>query len=330
MQVAEARLMRESEIIALFRRMATHPAARGLVDDAAVWSPPVGRELVLTHDVIVEGVHYLAADNPSDIAWKLVAVNLSDLAAKGALPAGVLVGLTFGPAQDREWIERFASGLERVLSEFGVPLFGGDTTQGRGPASMGLTAIGHVPRGEALARTGAAVGDDVYVTGTIGDAGLGLAIACGEAPPDKALLRRYRLPVPRLKVGAGLFRAGATAAMDVSDGLLIDAARMAEASHAKISIRLSDIPLSAEAAARLAGDDGRLQAATAGDDYELLFTAPPAARAGLLALGEAARVRVTRIGCVTAGHGLEVLGAGGAVLTPERLGYEHGVDGHGG
>lgn len=318
--------MREGEIIErLLRPIATHPAARGLADDAAVWSPPMGRELVLTHDVIAEGVHYLGTDDPSDIAWKLVAVNLSDLAAKGAEPAGVLIGLGLARPDDA-WLERFASGLARVLVEHGTALFGGDTTTGAASAVLGCTAIGHVPRGQSLSRTGARAGDDLYVTGTIGDAGLGLAIARGEAPPDAAMLRRYRLPVPRLAMGQGLAGAGAHAAMDVSDGLLIDAARMAKASGVRIEITLADVPLSEAAAARLApGDAGRLAAASAGDDYELLIAAPPESRAALLTLSEAARLRLTRVGHVKAGEGFSVIGEGGAPVPVSRLGYEHGA-----
>jgi thiamine-monophosphate kinase len=317
--------MRESEIIErLLRPIATHPAARGLVDDAAVWSPPIGRELVLTHDVIAEGVHYLAGDDPSDIAWKLVAVNLSDLAGKGAEPAGVLIGLSLA-AFDGGWLMRFAGGLARVLAEYDTALFGGDTTAGSASAVLGCTAIGHVARGAALSRSGACAGDDVYVTGSIGDAGLGLAIARGAAPADAWLLRRYRLPAPRLAAGQGLAAAGATAAMDVSDGLLIDAARMARASGVAIAIELGAVPLSPAAAARLAaGDDGRLAAASSGDDYELLIAAPPAAAPALFTLCERAALRLTRIGRVLPGVGLKVFGEGGRDIAPARLGYEHG------
>lgn len=318
--------MRESEIIDLLRPIAVHPAARGLADDVAVWSPPLGREIVLTHDIVAEGVHYLASDDPSDVAWKLVAVNLSDLAAKGAVPAGVLVGLGLAAA-DGEWLTRFAAGLARVLAEFGTALLGGDTTTGSASAVLGCTAIGHVPRGEALARAGARPGDAIYVTGTIGDAALGLQVARGEAAPDKHLLRRYRLPMPRLEAGQGLFGAGAHAAMDISDGLLIDASRMAVASDARIEIVLADVPLSAEAALRLApGEAGLLFAASGGDDYELLIAAPPAAEAALFTLCERVKVRLTRIGRVLPGAGLGVIGAGGVEIAPPRLGYEHGGD----
>ncbi len=317
--------MRETEIIEhLLRPVAKHRAARGLCDDAAVWSPPIGRDLVLTHDVIAEGVHYLKADDPSDIAWKLVAVNLSDLAAKGATPAGVLIGLGL-QTMERAWLERFAGGLARVLSDYDTALFGGDTSIA-GATSLGCTAIGHVPRGQALSRAGASAGDYLYVTGTIGDAGLGLAIAQGKAAPDKMLLRRYRLPMPRFVVGQGLFAAGASAAMDISDGLLIDARRLASASSVCAEIRLDDVPLSDAATARIAaGDDGRLACASAGDDYELLFSAPPASEAALVALCESAGTPLSRIGRIRDGAGLIVIGADGGALSVERFGYEHGA-----
>jgi|TARA_R100000501_G_scaffold17911_1_gene34712 thiamine-monophosphate kinase len=320
--MADQRLPAESDIIARLRRIAPHPAARSLSDDAAVWLPPLGRELVLTHDAIAANVHYLPGDDPSDIAWKLVATNLSDLAAKGATPRGVLLGLTFSQEDDR-WTERFCDGLARVLGEYDTALFGGDTIRADS-TTLGCTAIGDVEPGTSLARGGAMVGDDLYVTGSIGDAGLGLAAQRGDAPADKYLQRRYRLPMPRLAMGQGLFRAGATAAMDVSDGLLIDARRLAEASGIAIRLHLSDVPLSTEAAARLpSGTEGRLLAATAGDDYELLFSAPPSAADTLHSLGKATRTTLTRIGGIVAGAGLSIVSADGSELRPERLGFEH-------
>ncbi len=311
--------MRERALIAdLLAPLATHPAARGLTDDAAVWLPPFGRELVLSHDTIACGVHYLAADPPSDIAWKLLAVNLSDLAAMGATPAGVLLGVTLGDEND-DWLRGFVSGLGRALTHFEVALFGGDTVRWGGAAVLGCTAIGHVERGAALPRSGARAGDEVWVSGTVGDAGLGLAVARGEALADKYLLARYRRPEPRLALGRALGGV-ASACMDVSDGLLIDAERLAAASGVAIEIDIGAVPLSAAAVARAANDEAaRLAAATAGDDYELLFTASPGAGVEALAT---ARVPVTRIGRVVAGSGMGVRGAAGA-LAPDRLGWEH-------
>ena len=291
--------------------LATSAAARGLADDAAVWAPPLGRDLVFTHDVLACGVHYLASDPPSDIAWKLLAVNLSDLAAMGAVPAGVLLGLGMSAAEDDDWRAAFTAGLGRALDHFGVTLWGGDTVSGLAAAVLGLTAIGHVAPGQALARSGARPGDDVWVSGTIGDAGLGLVIARGDAPADKFLLNRFRRPQPRLALGRALVGV-ASACMDVSDGLLIDADRLARASGVAISIDLAALPLSPAASAR--GDGDPLARAIAGDDYELLFTAPPGTAIA------AGKVPVTRIGTVQTGTGVALAGG---MLLPNRLGWEH-------
>ena len=314
--------MRERALIErLLSPLATHPAARGLASDAAVLTPPLGRDLVLTHDVLAAGIHYLPGDAPSDIAWKLFAVNLSDLAATGARPLGVLMGLGLSAAEDDAWLEAFTEGLKRALDRWAVPLLGGDTVTGLRQAVLGLTAIGQVEPDAALSRTGASPGEALWVTGTIGDAGLGLAIARGDAEPDKALLRRYRLPEPRLDFGQGL--AGlASAALDVSDGLLIDSERLARASGVALTIEIGDIPLSDAAAARTPRTDAALiGCATAGDDYELLFTAPPSD--ALTALAKRCKLRLTRIGGVGEGAGLDIRGLDGARLEPARLGYEH-------
>lgn len=316
--------MRERDIIArLFAPLATHPAARGLSDDAAVLTPAIGRDLVFTHDVLACGVHCLPTDPPSDIAWKLLAVNLSDLAAMGAQPVGVLMGLGLSAAEDEAWLTAFADGLRRGLERWGVALLGGDTIGGLAQAVIGLTAIGQVGSGQALSRAGAGPGDDLYVTGTIGDSGLGLAIAKGEAAADKYLLSRYRRPEPRLAFGQGL--AGlATAAMDVSDGLLIDAERLAAASGVAVRIDLAELPLSDAAALRTGRTDADLVArATSGDDYELLVSAPTGAAPALQALADSTGLRLTRIGRIGAGEGLTITGLTGAMRTPTRLGYEH-------
>lgn len=297
--------------------LATSAAARGLADDGAVWAPPLGRELVFTHDILACGVHYLGSDPPSDIAWKLLAVNLSDLAAMGARPAGVLMGLGLSAAEDEAWRAAFTAGLGRALAHFEVALWGGDTVTGLDRAVLGLTAIGDVLPGQALGRGGAQSGDDIWVSGTIGDAGLGLAMAQGQLPVDKALLNRFRRPTPRLALGRAL--AGvATACMDVSDGLLIDADRLARASGVQLAIDLDAVPVSAGPWTITRAD--RLARATAGDDYELLFTAP--AGSDVAALAVATKTRLTRIGRVVPGLGVQAL-AGGEDATPARLGWEH-------
>ena len=306
--------MRERDLIArLLAPLATSPAARGLADDAAVLTPPIGRDLVFTHDILAAGVHYLPGDPPGDVAWKLLAVNLSDLAAMGARPLGVLLGLGLSAAEDEAWVTAFSAGLARAMERWGVALWGGDTVSGLAAAVLGLTAIGQVEPGAALSRAGAKPGDTLWVSGTIGDAGLGLAIARDEAAPDKYLLRRYRRPEPRLALGAAL-RGVATAAMDVSDGLLIDAERLAAASGTGVTIALARLPVSPAAIARTPRTNaGWSGLASAGDDYELLFTLPP----GREVPG------ATRVGTVTGGAGLIVLGLDGAIYGPERLGYEH-------
>lgn len=301
-------MSREGDFIARLARFATHPAARGLTDDAAVL--PLGsRDLVLTHDMIVESVHFLPDDPAADVAWKLVAVNLSDLAAKGAQPLGVLLGFALG---DAAWDSDFADGLEAALTHFGVPLLGGDTVSGRGPRQLGLTAIGDTPPGGAPARGGAQPGDTLYVTGRIGAAGLGLAIARGTGAGPDAWLAAYRRPVPRLAEGR-MLAPMVHAMADVSDGLLIDAARMARASGLAIEIDLDTVPL-----ADPAGD--RMAQVTAGDDYELLCAGPAGltldlpGSAGLHAIGR----------CMT-GAGLRLFDDGNVVPLPTALGYEHGA-----
>lgn len=310
--------MRERQLIAeLLAPLATTIAARGLADDAAVLVPPIGRDLVLTHDMLAEGVHYLPDDPPGDVAWKLLVVNLSDLAAMGARPMGVLLGLGLGLDQDEAWLRAFVTGLRRGMEQWQVALYGGDTVTGLDAAVLGLTAVGQVEPGRALSRSGARAGDVLWVSGTIGDAGLGLDILKGLASHDKYLINRYRRPTPQLMLGRALLGL-ATAAMDVSDGLLIDAERLALASNVCIIIDLAAVPLSEAAAARTAsGNTGRLARATAGDDYELLFTAPAGVTPHLPGL------RLTAIGRITAGIGLTVVGIDGQPVRPERLGWEH-------
>ncbi len=291
--------MTEADFLAALRTLPLHPGAHGLTDDAAHLG-----DLVLTKDMIVAGVHFLRDDPPADVAWKLVATNLSDLAAKGAVPVGVMLGVPIG---DDVWDRAFLAGLDDVLRAFDCPLLGGDTVTlpAGSPRFLSLTALGR--SGHAPRRDGAKAGDALWVTGTIGDAGAGLAIAQGAAEPT-TLLHRYRRPIPRLAEGQALAPL-VHAMMDVSDGLLIDAARMAAASGLAVTIDLAAVPLSSDL--RAFGHDA-LTAATAGDDYELLFaydTTPP--------------VAATRIGTFAKGEGLKLVDAGHPVPLPERLGYQH-------
>jgi thiamine-monophosphate kinase len=294
--------MTEADFLAALRTLPLHPAARGLLDDTALIATG---PLVVTTDTLVEGVHFLATDPPADVAWKLVATNLSDLAAKGATPEGILLNY---PLSNTAWDEAFLTGLADILATYETPLIGGDTVTlpAQAPRILTVTAFGR--DAAAPPRSGARAGDSLYVTGTIGDAGAGLAIAKGAAGPAE-LLAAYRRPVPRLSEGR-LLAPQAHAMMDVSDGLLIDAARMAAASGLAVTIELAAIPLS-PAYQTWSGD--RLAAATAGDDYELLLAAPP----GLAG-------PVTRIGSFAPGAGLTLTDNGTPIPLPAKLGFEHG------
>ena len=313
--------MSESAFIESLRALAAHPAARGLADDAAVLEVG-GVALVLTHDMIVEGVHFLPSDPPGDVAWKLLAVNLSDLAAKGARPIGVLMGYCL--AGDAEWDAAFVAGLRTALGAFALPLLGGDTVSvpAGAPRCFGLTAIGEAA-GRVPARADGRAGDDLWVSGTIGDAGAGLRVLKGSLAGAAALAERYRNPRPRLEAGRHLAPL-VGAMMDVSDGLLIDAARIGHASAVAVEIDLAAIPLSAELIeAEGDGRAARLRAAAAGDDYELLFTAPADRAAKLLALAEEIGVPLSRIGRLGQGRGLNLVDGGERVALPDRLGWEH-------
>jgi thiamine-monophosphate kinase len=308
----------EAEFIESLRTLATGTAARGLLDDAAVLEVG-GRSLVLTHDMLVEGVHYLPGDPPGDVAWKLLAVNLSDLAAKGARPIGVLLGFSLG---EEGWDKAFVAGLGTALGALGVPLLGGDTVKGAGPRTLALTAIGDAD-GPVPSRAGGRAGDHLWVTGAIGDSGAGLRGLKGELTADPGLTERYRNPSPRLEAG---FRLAPLvgAMMDVSDGLLIDASRLAGASGVAAEIDLDSVPLSDAFLALLgSGREARLEATTAGDDYELLFAAKPGRAPEILALQDELGLPLSRIGTLAEGSGLRLTDRGEPVPLPPSLGWMH-------
>jgi thiamine-monophosphate kinase len=314
----------EDAFIAAMRTIATHPGARALTDDAAVIDVG-GRSLVLTHDMLVEAVHFLPDDAPADVAWKLVAVNMSDLAAKGAEPIGILMGA--GLAHDAAWARDFAAGLADAVRHFNAPLLGGDTVAmpHGAPVTLGLTAIGLAPSGGAPSRSGAREGDELWVSGTIGDAGLGLAMRQGQyGGGPESLAAAYTRPQPNLALGRALApHVGAMA--DVSDGLLIDAQRIAAASGVAVTIAIDTIPLSSEwHQVRSGTADDRMDAATMGDDYQLLFTASPGQSGAILAAAARTNAAVTRVGVCSAGGGLSLTNRGIAVPLPTRLGYQHG------
>ncbi|NWK94905.1 thiamine-phosphate kinase [Sphingobium lactosutens] len=300
----------ESRFLTLLRLLAHDPAAQGLVDDVAIL--PIGASrLILTSDTMVEGVHYLPTDPPADIGWKLAAVNLSDLAAKGARPVGCL--LNYALSGDEAWDEAFIAGLGEALDRHAMPLLGGDTVKmpAGSARSYSLTAIGEAT-GPVPTRTGAQAGDLLYVTGPVGDAGVGLHLAGADPSASGPLVEAYRRPRPRLAEGA-LLAPVATAMMDISDGLLIDASRMAQASG--VAITIDHIPLSpALEKVRGGGTAVQIAAARAGDDYELLFALPRGVRSP---------VRAVPVGHVAEGTGLTLMIDGAVIPLPDRLGWEH-------
>lgn len=304
------------------RGLATDPAARGLLDDGAVIDPRGA--VVVTHDMMAEGVHYLPEDPPESVAWRLVAVNLSDLGAKGAEPIGVLLGYSLG--RDADWDDAFVAGLGEALTAFAVPLLGGDTIAlpAGAPRVMGLTAMGRAPAGGAPSRGGARPGDLLCVTGTIGDAALGLAIRKREERGGIAAVEASLRPQPPVAFGVAA-APHVNAMMDVSDGLLIDASRMGDASGCAVRIALETVPLSdAYRASRGATLDARLAAVTGGDDYQLLMAISPD-RVGLLdAAATDHGVRFSIVGAISEGAGMTLSLDGRDVALPNRLGWLHG------
>ena len=295
--------MNEFELIArYFAPLASaFPGAYGLLDDAAVITAPAGCELVAKTDAIVAGVHFSADDPPGLVARKALRVNLSDLSAKGAVARAYMLDLLLPTTLSEDWIAGFARGLAEDQQRYGVHLIGGDTNATPGPVAIAVMAFGEVPAGRMIRRCGARPGDQLFVSGTLGDAALGLEVLRGNAPKLEAaaagfLLERYRLPQPRLVLGQRLL-AVASAAIDISDGLLADLRHVCQASNVSAVIEAARVPLSAAARAVLAADPRRLTTVlTGGDDYEILFAAPPAAAAGLAALSRQVGVPITAIG----------------------------------
>lgn len=308
-----------------FAPLATHPGAFGLEDDLAWLAPSAKRRLVLKTDAVVVGVHTFADDAPDLIARKALRVNLSDLAGKGARPLGYLLALVLPAATDAAWLARFAAGLEADQKLFGIPLLGGDLTRTPGPATIAITALGEAQPGRPLLRAGARSGDGVFVSGTIGDAALGLRALKGKLPQLAArhrrfLARRYHLPEPRLALGRAIAPL-ASAAMDVSDGLVGDLGHICAASRCGAEIHLAAVP--ASPAAKAAGSRHALLRITGGDDYEILFTAPAKAEARLRALAQRTAVPITRIGRIMARPGVRVLAPNGKVVPIEAGGWQH-------
>lgn len=324
----------EDRLIArYFRPLATHPGAFGLNDDAATLTPPPGCDIVLTTDAVVGGVHFFVDDPPDLIAKKALRVNLSDLAAKGASPAGFLLSLVLPAAANSDWLEAFARGLGEDAQAFGCPLMGGDTVRTSGPLTVAIAAFGLVPTGSMVRRSGARPGDRVVVTGTIGDAALGLPLR--RDPQTQArwrldprqrehLVGRYLLPQPRTALAPAL-RQYASAAMDVSDGLAGDLGKLCAVSGVRADIEVERVPLSEAARAAVAGEPALIETALGGgDDYEVVATVSSGAMAPLAAAAEAAGVALTEIGTVKAqGRGANFLDRDGKALLFKQSSFSH-------
>lgn len=304
------------------------PGAFGLTDDAAFLEVPEGQELVVKTDSIVAGVHFMPDDPPDLIARKVLRRNLSDLAAKGAVPRWYLLDAAFPKDVSDRWIARFAKGLAQDQAEFDVHLVGGDTKATPGRATFAVTLLGLVRATWGLHRHGARAGDEIYVTGTIGDAALGLLVRRGElkflnAEPRRYLVGRYRLPRPRVAAGPQLLGV-ATSAIDISDGLVADLGHICETSKVAAVIEEERLPLSAAAKAVMTRRPQMVtQVLSGGDDYEILFTAPASATKIVERLARGSNVPMTRIGRITAGTGVTVLDPDGRPRKLARAGWVH-------
>ena len=311
--------------------LATYPGARGLTDDVAVLAAADAKAgLVLNTDTVVCGVHFLPDDPPAAIAERVLRVNLSDLAAKGARPIGYLLSLALSPAEDGDWVAGFCDGLRQNQQAFAWSLLGGDTVRTPGAFTATVTALGEALPGGGPLRSAAQAGDDIWVTGTIGDGALGLAVCQGKAPAISQDLarqaeQRFRMPEPRVALGRALCGTGLIrASADVSDGLVADTGHIAEASGLCAVIEGAAVPLSPAASAAVAMDGGWFsRLITGGDDYELLLTAPPSALKMLTAAASERGVPLTRVGHMEAGSGIKVLDQSGVPFALSQGGYRH-------
>ena len=319
----------EDRLIArFFAPLATHPGALGLSDDAAFVKPPPGCDLVLKTDAIIGGVHFFPEDAADAVARKALRVNLSDLAAKGAKPLGFLISLGLPKDVGDDWLTKFAQGLRADAEAYGCPLFGGDTDRTPGPVTISVAMFGSVPEGTMVRRAGARPGDRVFVSGTVGDAALGLGVRRGAtwklSPAQQAhLADRYLLPQPRNALAEAV-RLNASAAMDVSDGLAGDFAKLARVSGVGAIIDVVRVPLSDAAKSAIAAEPGMLETAlTGGDDYEVLCTVPPDKADAFRNAAKLAGVPVTDIGEIVAGDSVGFIGSDGKPLGFKRMAYSH-------
>jgi thiamine-monophosphate kinase len=322
----------EDELIARYFRPLAGEGASDLLDDAASIRPLPGCDLVLTADALVSSVHFFPDDSAGAIAWKALAVNLSDLAAKGATPLGFLLSLALPQDWTEDWLANFCEGLRQCADASSCQLLGGDTVMTPGPLTLSITAIGTVPEGGIVLRTGARPGDLIFASGTIGDAALGLRLrletgsawALALEPAHRAhLLERYLRPQPRLGLAPALL-AHANGAMDVSDGLVGDVVKMGKASGVGVQVDLDSVKFSDAARAAMHTSQEFLQVAvTGGDDYEVLCTVPQHSAAAFRADAEAAGIAVTSIGVVTASQGTAEFHQGGKPVSFTRGSFSH-------
>jgi thiamine-monophosphate kinase len=311
-----------------FKPLATDPGALGLTDDAAFITLPAGCDLVLKTDAIVGGVHFFADDPPGQLARKALRVNLSDLAAKGAKPLGYLLSLVLPAEVSESWLASFAAGLQADAETYGCPLFGGDTDRTSGPLTISIAMFGAVPSGTMVRRSGAKPGDRVLVTGTIGDAALGVQLRRGAAwkvslEAREHLLSRYLVPQPRNAIAEAL-RIHAGAAMDVSDGLAGDLTKLCAVSGVAATVDVPNVPLSAAASGALGAEPSLLETILAGgDDYEIVCTVSADKVEGFRTAAAAAKVPVSEIGVISTGEGVRFLDADKKPLVLSRLSYSH-------
>jgi thiamine-monophosphate kinase len=324
-----AHMSAEDRLIArFFKPIATDPGALGLSDDAAFLKPPAGFDLVLKADAIVGGVHFFPDDDADLVASKALRVNLSDLAAKGARPLGFLISLALPKEVGEPWLEAFARGLGSDAALFGCPLFGGDTDRISGPVVVSVAMFGAVPEGTMVQRAGAIAGDRVFVTGTIGDAALGVMMRNGKdwklsAPQRQHLLSRYLVPQPRNALAEAV-RAHASAAMDISDGLAGDFGKLCRASGVAADIDVTRVPLSDAAKAVVTADGGMLDTVlTGGDDYEIICAVPTSKALRFQDAARAAGVTVSEIGEIKTGEGVRFLAADGRALNFRHASFSH-------
>jgi thiamine-monophosphate kinase len=316
----------DSLIARYFKPLATEPGAFDLTDDAAILQSS-GDDLVVTTDAIVEGVHFLSGDPPDTVARKALRVNLSDLAAKGAAPAGFVLTLALRQADDA-WLTAFAHGLGEDATRFRCPLLGGDTVSTPGPLMISITAFGRVPPGKMVRRNGAKAGDRVMVSGTIGDAALGLGLLKGGAAlggdEREMLIGRYRVPQPRVALAQAV-RDHASAAMDVSDGLAGDLAKLCAASGVSAVIDAQSVPLSAPARTLLSSGAASIESVVSGgDDYEILCTIPENRFEAFAEAAKLAKVPVASIGTIIAGSSVpRFIDGQGAEIALSRRSYSH-------